>query len=105
MILRISYISKKSFSRKTNLPLLQLVPDIEATLNGTILCYAAARADLDLKRTPLFDQAFECAEKSLNRGQLIDMLKMPCDFVISDSSGDISYQENFVQRLNPANVL
>ena len=71
----------------------------KATLNGTILCYAAARADLSLKKTPLFDQAYECAKKSLTKEQLIEVLKIPCDFVISGPDGNISYQENFVTDL------
>ena len=70
----------------------------KATLNGTILCYAAARADLGLKRTPLFDQAFECAKKSLTAEQFTEMLKIPCDFAISNSGDSISYHETFVHR-------
>ena len=67
-------------------------------LNGTILCYAAARADKAQTESPFFDRVIGCAKKLLSIYDYEKVIESKCHYYMVNPDGsELKYELNVLQ--------
>ena len=86
----------------TRLKLSPFFSDLKSTtsikLNGTILCYAAARVDRAQNENPFFDRVIGCAKKLLTISEYEKVIESACRYSLTNPDGsELNYELNVLQ--------